>query len=71
MTHTTKDPLAKVATDRLNQLKQQLNLTPSVASKQTVIDMNNERQAADFNISALARYYAGGEAAYTLRVSKF
>lgn len=63
------DPQAKAALGRLQQLKQQLNLTPSAASKQTTQDMNKERQAADFDITALARFWAGGEKAYTARVS--
>lgn len=64
------DPQAKAALGRLQQLKQQLNLTPSNASKQTTQDMSKERQAADFDIDALARFWAGGEKAYTARVSR-
>jgi acyl-CoA oxidase len=64
------DPQAKAALVRLNQLKQQLNLTPSSSSKQTVNDMNKERQAAEFNIQALAYFWAGGEKAYTRRVGQ-
>ncbi|CAO3599143.1 unnamed protein product [Absidia cylindrospora] len=65
------DPQAKAALGRLNQLKQQLNLTPSASSKQTVNDMNNERQAAEFNIQALATFWAGGEKAYTMRQNAY
>ncbi|KAI8099931.1 uncharacterized protein BX664DRAFT_273493 [Halteromyces radiatus] len=67
----SSDPNAKAALTRLNQLKQQLNLTPSNASKQTVLDMTRERNAAEFNIEALAKLWAGSEKAYRDRQNAY
>ncbi|CAO3649136.1 unnamed protein product [Cunninghamella blakesleeana] len=65
------NPNAKAALERLNQIKAQLNLTPSSQSKLTVTDMKREREAAEFNIIALAKFWAGGEAIYNREQAAF
>ncbi|CEG78203.1 Putative Acyl-coenzyme A oxidase [Rhizopus microsporus] len=62
----SKDPRAKLALERLNQLKSQLNLSPSSMSRQAPKDMAKERAAAEFNIEELARFWAGGDEKYRL-----
>ncbi|SAM01938.1 hypothetical protein [Absidia glauca] len=62
----SKSPDAPSALARLDQLKSQLNLTPSSMSLQAPKDMAAERAAADFNIEALARFWAGGDRKYEL-----
>ncbi|CAO3649116.1 unnamed protein product [Cunninghamella blakesleeana] len=61
---TSTDCNAKSALERLNRIKAQLNLTPSSQSKLTITDMKREREAAEFNTLALAKFWAGGETAY-------
>ena len=71
MTIPLKDstaPNAKAALARLEQLKGQLNLTPSTMSLQGPKDMSAERAAADFSINALARLWAGGDKQYEMQV---
>lgn len=65
----SKSPDAPSALARLDQLKSQLNLTPSSMSLQAPKDMAAERASADFNIEALARFWAGGDRKYELTVS--
>ncbi|KAG2217625.1 hypothetical protein INT45_008078 [Circinella minor] len=70
MTIPLKDstaPNAKAALARLEQLKSQLNLTPSTVSLQAPKDMAAERAAADFSINALARLWAGGDKQYEMQ----
>ncbi|CAO3699925.1 unnamed protein product [Rhizopus microsporus] len=62
----SKDPRAKLALERLNQLKSQLNLSPSSMSRQAPKDMAKERAAAEFNIEELAKFWAGGDEKYRL-----
>ncbi|KAI9301726.1 hypothetical protein BJ944DRAFT_233660 [Cunninghamella echinulata] len=62
----SKDPNAKSALARLDQIKNQLNLSPSSMSLQAPKDMAAERAKAEFNIEALARYWAGGDQKYEL-----
>ncbi|KAI7903339.1 acyl-CoA dehydrogenase/oxidase [Cokeromyces recurvatus] len=62
----SKDPQAKAALARLDQIKRQLNLSPSPISRQAPIDMMEERAAAEFNIDALAIFWAGGSKRYKL-----
>lgn len=64
----SKDPRAKLALERLNQLKSQLNLSPSSMSRQAPKDMAKERAAAEFNIEELAKFWAGGDEKYRLLV---
>lgn len=62
----SKDPQAKVALERIEQIKSQLNLSSSPMSRQAPKDMAAERAAAEFNIEALATLWAGGEKRYNL-----
>ncbi|KAG2215644.1 hypothetical protein INT46_006248 [Mucor plumbeus] len=62
----SKDPQAKVALARIEQIKSQLNLSSSPMSRQAPKDMAAEREAAEFNIEALAALWAGGEKRYSL-----
>lgn len=62
----SKDPQAKVALARIEQIKSQLNLSSSPMSRQAPKDMAAERAAADFNIEALSALWAGGEKRYNL-----
>lgn len=71
MTIPLKDstaPNAQAAIARLEQLKSQLNLTPSAMSLQAPKDMAEERAAADFSIDKLSRFWAGGDEQYERRV---
>ena len=71
MTIPLKDstaPNAQAALARLEQLKSQLNLTPSPMSIQAPKDMAAERAAADFSIDGLARLWAGGDQKYEIQV---
>lgn len=56
------------ATERLKQIKNQLNLSPSAMSLQAPKDMAKERSSASFDIQELACIYAGGKDKYTRRV---
>ncbi|KAG0171631.1 acyl-Coenzyme A oxidase [Apophysomyces sp. BC1021] len=70
MTTFPKNPVdasAKAAAVRLEQIKQQLNLTPSSMSLQAPKDMAAERASADFDIGALAHFWAGGKYQHELR----
>ncbi|CAO3618555.1 unnamed protein product [Cunninghamella echinulata] len=62
----SKNPNAKSALARLDQIKNQLNLSPSSMSLQAPKDMAAERAKAEFNIEALARYWAGSNQKYEL-----
>ncbi|KAI8086146.1 acyl-CoA dehydrogenase/oxidase [Halteromyces radiatus] len=62
----SKDPNAPIALARLNQIKSQLNLTPSSMSRQAPKDMAAERAAADFDITALSHFWVGGDKKYQL-----
>jgi len=62
----SKDPQAKVALERIEQIKSQLNLSSSPMSRQAPKDMAAERAAAEFNIEALAILWAGSEKRYNL-----
>lgn len=62
----SKDPQAKAAIARIEQIKSQLNLSPSPMSRQAPKDMAAERAAAEFNIEELAKFWAGGEKRYNL-----
>jgi acyl-CoA oxidase len=64
-----KDLNTQKAHERLQQIKQQLNLTPSDMSLQAPKDMANERAAASFDIAALSHFWMGGEDKYKRRVS--
>lgn len=71
MTIPLKDstaPDAKAALERLEQIKSQLNMTPSTMSLQAPKDMAAERAAAEFDIEALTRLYVGGDKEYELQV---
>jgi acyl-CoA oxidase len=73
MTIPLKDstsPDAPSALARLDQLKRQLNLTPSAMSLQAPKDMAAERASADFNIDALARFWIGGDVKYERTVKR-
>lgn len=73
MTISLKDstaPDAKTALARLEQIKSQLNWTPSAISLQAPKDMANERAAAEFDIEKLARLYAGSDRKYELQASQ-
>ncbi|KAF7726406.1 acyl-Coenzyme A oxidase [Apophysomyces ossiformis] len=63
----SKAPDAKAALARLEQIKSQLNLSPSSMSLQAPKDMAAERAAADFNVKALACLWAGGDKAYEIQ----
>lgn len=54
---------------RLEQIKSQLNLSPSTMSLQAPKDMEKERAAASFNIEALQHFWIGGKDKYLNRVS--
>ncbi|KAI9360090.1 acyl-CoA dehydrogenase/oxidase [Pilaira anomala] len=62
----SKDPRAQAAIARIEQIKSQLNLSPSPMSRQAPKDMAEERAAAEFNIEELAKFWAGGEKRYNL-----
>jgi acyl-CoA oxidase len=62
----SKDPQAKAAIARIEQIKSQLNLSSSPMSRQAPKDMAAERAAAEFNIEALSAFWAGGEKRYAL-----
>jgi acyl-CoA oxidase len=64
--HVSKDPKAKAAIARIEQIKSQLNLSSSPMSRQAPKDMAIERAAADFNIEELAKLWAGDEKRYNL-----
>lgn len=57
------------AVERLEQIKQQLNLTPSPMSLQAPKDMEKERNSASFNIEALSHFWLGGKDKFERRVS--
>ncbi|KAI8393994.1 uncharacterized protein BYT42DRAFT_552987 [Radiomyces spectabilis] len=59
--------MSQTAGARLEQLKQQLNLSSSAMSREAPKDMAEERAAARFDIDALAHFWAGGKASYNLR----
>lgn len=61
-------PEAKTALARLEQIKSQLNLTPSTMSLQAPKDMAAERAAAEFDVNGLARFWAGGDKQYEMQV---
>ena len=56
------------AVQRLEQIKSQLNLSPSTMSLDAPKDMAQERAAASFDIQALANLWAGGANNYKSRV---
>lgn len=58
------------ATHRLDQIKRQLNLSPSTMSIQAPKDMERERQSASFSIEALSYFWMGGKEKYIQRVTK-
>ncbi|CAO3626597.1 unnamed protein product [Cunninghamella blakesleeana] len=66
-----KDPNAKAALAKLEQIKNQLNLSPSEMSLQAPKDMAAERAKADFNIEALTRYWYGDDKQYKLMTKAF
>ncbi|KAG0770436.1 hypothetical protein G6F16_007453 [Rhizopus arrhizus] len=57
----SKDPQAKIAMERLSQIKSQLNLSSSLMSRQAPKDITREREACEFNIKELSNFWAGGE----------
>lgn len=57
----SKDPQAKIAMERLLQIKSQLNLSSSLMSRQAPKDITREREACEFNIKELSNFWAGGE----------
>lgn len=57
------------AVERLEQIKQQLNLSPSLMSLQAPKDMEKERNSASFNIEALSHFWLGGKDKFERRVS--
>lgn len=58
-----------LAVQRLEQIKQQLNLTPSSMSIEAPKDMARERANASFDIQALCHFWIGGEKKYNDRVN--
>lgn len=60
----SKDPRAKAALERLNQVKNQLNLLPSAMSLQAPKDMMRERAQSEFDVQELAKFWAGGDKKY-------
>lgn len=56
------------AVERLEQIKQQLNLSPSPMSLQAPKDMQRERASASFNIEALSHFWMGGKEKFERRV---
>jgi hypothetical protein len=58
-----------LAIQRLEQIKQQLNLTPSSMSIEAPQDMARERASASFDIQALSHFWIGGEKKYNDRVN--
>lgn len=56
------------AVERLEQIKQQLNLSPSPMSLQAPKDMQKERSSASFNIEALSHFWMGGKEKFERRV---
>lgn len=58
------------AVQRLEQIKSQLNLSPSQMSLDAPKDMAIERSTASFDIQALANLWAGGAEKYKRRVKK-
>lgn len=63
---SSKDPKVQAALARIEQLKSQINFSSSPMSRQGPKDMARERAAADFDIEALAFFWAGGEKRYKL-----
>jgi acyl-CoA oxidase len=57
------------AVQRLEQIKSQLNLSPSQMSLDAPKDMALERSAASFDIQALANLWAGGADSYERKVN--
>lgn len=57
-----------VAAQRLEQIKSQLNLSPSQMSLDAPKDMAQERAAASFDIQALANLWVGGAENFKRRV---
>ncbi|CAO0800670.1 unnamed protein product [Mucor circinelloides] len=55
------------AVERLEQIKQQLNLSPSPMSLQAPKDMQKERSSASFNIEALSHFWMGGKEKFERR----
>lgn len=62
----SKDPQAKAAIARIEQIKSQLNLSSSSMSREAPKDMAAERAAAEFKIEELAKFWAGGGKRYNL-----
>ncbi|KAI8075645.1 acyl-CoA dehydrogenase/oxidase [Thamnidium elegans] len=60
-------PAKQNAINRLEQIKGQLNLTPSTMSLDAPKDMAEERAAASFSIEALSHAWSGGRDKYELR----
>lgn len=60
-----------VAAQRLEQIKSQLNLSPSKMSLDAPKDMAQERAAASFDIQALANLWVGGAENFKRRVIFF
>lgn len=57
------------AVERLEKIKQQLNLSPSPMSLQAPKDMEKERNSASFNVEALSHFWLGGKDKFERRVS--
>jgi acyl-CoA oxidase len=57
-----------LAIQRLEQIKQQLNMTPSSMSIEAPKDMARERASASFDIQVLSHFWIGGEKKYNDRV---
>lgn len=60
----SKDDRAKVAIERIEQLKGQLNLSSSPMSRQAPKDIEAERAQAEFSIEALTHLFYGGPERY-------
>lgn len=66
----SKDPRAKAALERLNQVKNQLNVLPSAMSLQAPKDMMRERAQSEFDVQELAKFWAGGDKKYKYLVTR-
>lgn len=67
---TPATPNTQNAIKRLELIKSQLNLTPSLMSIEAPKDMAKERAAASFDIQALSYLWIGSEDLYKSRVTK-
>jgi hypothetical protein len=60
----SKDDAAKIAIERIEQIKGQLNLSSSPMSRQAPKDIEAERAKAEFNIQELKHLFYGGAERY-------